>query len=791
MCCFNSCHISNSKKLKVYGSTFLFILFAVLGINAQESISISGTVVDQQNQPIEVGDVVFLQANSKELVRYAPLSKGAFSIGEIKTGSYILEISALGYATFREAIVLDAKSIIAITLQEAATELEEVDLVGAKNPIEYKDGNVKVDVQNPYFSSIPDLVDLMSRLPRVQMSSDRESISILGKGAPLLYLGNQRISMDEFRGLPIDGIASIELINNPSAKSEAEGRAVVLVRLKKNINLGFQGSLQETASQKRNFNNYLGLNSSFATKNWTIRGNLGYNQLLQWESNSFLFEIPQREVLVDYSVLIPRNVRTQLNPTFGVYHQWNESDYISLNASARLQTNNAPFFTDTFIVDRNDETFIRTETENDNAKNYYGAAFNFNKKLTDSWNLFAGLQYSGFQQTLGTEINNSENGAEFLLDQTRNQEYDINSLAFRLDIENILTENLKWQWGTNISLANAEAFTAIQNIQQSTINEIDFDYQEDLYAIYSSFSGKLTKNIDFEFGARLEHNEVNSGAMNDEIPVISRKNTSLFPKASVSLDLDSTRTLSLNYARNINRPDFSRASSIAVFINPFLEGTGNVNLRPTFTDELSVNVQKGNASFYATVYQSSNPTNFTISYDEVMDTGVLSLVNVEKEIGFYTGVTVPYTKGKWTSNNTVTLYYTQIQDSSATLGKTSPVLYAYTNHQFKIAKDTTLAFGAYALSKRQEGIFQRNGVLALEASISKTIFKNLDCTLRFNDITRGTNFEESYAINGVIADGIYFSDLREVALSLKYLFGTREKAKFKNRDVDSNLNRIN
>ena len=776
--------------MKPWRLFLIFTSFGFFNVSGQETFRISGTVNQEDQSLITIGDVLLLLPDSETIGYYGTILEGSFILDNVAKGNYILKISALGFEAYSEEIQVNANKTFDITLKERTTALEEVEVVAAKNPISYENGNLKVDVQNPYFSSIPDPVDLMSRLPRVQISSDRESISILGKGTPLLYLGNQRISMDEFRALPIDGIATIELINNPSAKYEAEGRAVVLVQLKKNVNLGLQGSLQETASQKRNFNNYLALNSSFATKNWTIRGNLGFNQLLQWESNSFLFEIPEREVLVDYSVLIPRNIRTQLNPTFGIYHQWNESDYISLNASARLQTDNAPFFTDTFIVDRNDKTFIRTETENDNAKNYYSAAFNFNKKLSNSWNLFAGVQYSGFQQTLDTEISNSENEAEFLLNQTRNQEYGINSLAFRLDFENMLTDNLKWEWGTNISLANAEAFTAIQNIQQATSTDIDFDYQEDLYAIYSSFSGKLTKNADFELGARLEHNEVNSEAVSDAIPIISRKKTSVFPKANVSINLDSTRTLSFNYARNINRPDFSRASSIAVFINPFLEGTGNVNLRPTFTDELSVNFQKGNTSFYATVYQSSNPTNFTISYDEVMDIGVLSLVNVEKEIGFYTGVTIPYTQGIWTSNNTVTLYYTKIQDSSATFGKTSPVLYAYTNHQFKIAKDTTLAFGVYALSKRQEGIFQRNGVLALETSISKTIFKNFDCTLRFNDITRGTNFEERYAINGVIAEGVYFSDLREVALSVKYRFGTKENARFKNRDVDSNLDRI-
>lgn len=774
--------------LKTLNFTLLISIFSVFALRAQESFSISGTVIDEHSKTVQVGDVILLRAVTKELVKYTPLVGGDFLFEEVSSGNFLLEVSALGFEKFQKEVFLDKNQKLTIRLQEAINELEEVELVAAKNPIEYKNGNFRVDVQNPYFSSIPDPVELLSRLPNVQVASDRETISILGKGSPLLYLGNQRISFEEFNALPIDGIETIELINNPSAKYEAEGRAVILVQLKTGLSTGFQGSIQETASHKRNFNNYLAFNSNYALENLTLRANLGYNQLLQWESNSFLFEIPERQVLVDYLVLIPRNVRTQFNPGFGVYHQWNGNDYISLNASARLQTDNAPFFTNTFIVDRSAEQITQTETENDNRKDYYSVSFNFNTELNKDWNMFTGLQYSGFRQTLETEIRNSQNEGDFILDQTRDQKYSINSLAFRLDMEKKFSENLKWEWGANVSLASADAFT---EITQDATSEIDFEYQEDLLAAYTSLSGKLGKNINFELGARLEHNEVDSAAENDAVPVISRKNTSLFPKTNVSVTLDSTKTLSLNYARNISRPDFSRASSITVFINPFLEGSGNVNLRPTFTDEISANYQKGKTSFYATFFQSTNPANFTISYDEDMDTAILSLVNLEREVGFYAGVTLPYTKGIWTSNNTLTLFYTKIQDSSAVLGTTSPAFYAYTNHQFKIAKDSTLALGGYVLGKRQEGIFERNGMIALEASISKTFFKSWDCTLRVNDITRGTNFQESYSINGVVADGTYFSDLREVALSIKYRFGNKEKVNFKNRDVDSNLDRIN
>ncbi|TMU50946.1 outer membrane beta-barrel family protein [Flagellimonas algicola] len=768
----------------------VLVFFVVYQSNAQGTHQITGQVLDENGATVSVGDVLLFKKGTEILAKYATILEGHFALEDVPYGEYLLQVSALGFESYRETFSLTGDRQFSISLKVEATQLSEVEVVAAKNPIEYKSGNIKVDVQNPYFASIPNPIDLLSRLPNVQVAPDRESISILGKGNPLIYLGNQRISMEEFVALPIDGIATIELINNPSAKYEAEGRAVLLISLKKNAQLGFRGSVSETASSKQNFNNYLDFNSSYASDDWTFRGNLAYNQLLQWESNSFLFEIPARDVAVDYTVLVPRNDRMQLNAGFGTYFQWNETDYVSLNTTLRLQTDDAPIVTDTFLRD-GAEQFIQTDTENDQTKNYYSASFNFNKKLSDSWNFFTGVQSTGFSQTLSTEIANNIDNSEFVIDQKREQEYDIHSLAFRLDVEKTLSQDHKWESGINLSQAKADAFTEVQDLSNAEETIIDFSYEEKLYAAYSSVSGKLSKKTDFEMGMRVEYNKVDGATVNDGSPIVSRAQTNLFPKANVSVALDSSQTLNLNYGRSIRRPDFSRASSITVFINPFLEGAGNVNLIPTRTNEVSLNYQKKNKTLFMTYYQSENPMNFTISYDETNDRAILSQVNLDKELGFYAGVTLPYTKGIWTSNNTISLNYNKLKDGDAGFSSVKPFVYAYTNHQLKIAKDTTLVLGAWGMGRRQEGIFKRNGLVVFEASISKTLFTNWDCTLRFNDITRAMNFEERYAINGVNADGVYYADEREVALSLKYRFGNKKSADFKNRDVDSNLERIN
>lgn len=757
----------------------------------QNHYAISGNVVDGNNLAIPIGDVLLYDATQENLIKYTQLVDGSFLLEDLPESDYHLKISALGYQSFEKTIFLNQSRELQITLKESTTKLEGVEVVAAKNPITNKNGNLKIDVQNPIFSAIPDPLDVLSKLPNVQISANRESISVIGKGNPLIYLGGQRISFEELTALSVDNINSIELINNPSAKYEAEGRAVLLVTRKKNLQKGVKINTSETLSFKRNFNNYLTKNGSFSNGKWVVQGNFAYNDLGQWESHTFAFSIPEENIFSDYLVLIPLNKRKEINGGLGFFYPSEKDDYFSFNTTFKRQTNKAPIQTETFIESEAGEDNITSDSKNDNTKDYFSSNFNYNKRVANNFNLFSGFQYSSFKQTLDTEISNNFNESGFNLDETRGQEYKINSLAFRVDLEHSISDNLKWELGANLNEARADAFTEIREIEDGAITIFDFDYKEQLHSAYSTLSGSMKNWMDYNLGLRVEYNKVKGQLKGEVSPLVERENTKLFPKAGLNIKLDSTKTVSVNYARSISRPNFSGTSTIRTFINPFLEGVNDVNLLPILTNELSANFQWKNKSINATYYRNTNPTYFTIQYDEALGRAVLSTINLEKESGFYLGLTLPFSHKKWTSTNTISLNYNKIEDDTAAVGNTNPYIFAYSNQQLKIGKDTTIAFGGWLLTRRQEGIFKRNSMLVLDAAITKTLFKKLHCALRLNDLTRAMNFEERYSINGVEAEGIYFVDAQEVAFSVKYDLGNIKKSKFKNKDVDENLKRIN
>jgi len=317
----------------------LFILLFSSVVFCQNAFEISGEVSDSENEIISVGDVLLFSSENDSLIKYTTILDGKFFLSSIPEGKYRLKISCLGFESQEEILEVSNNISLQVSLKEDTTNLDEVEVIAVKPIITNENGNLKIDVTNPVFSSIPNPMDLLSRLPNLQVSPDRESVSVIGKGTPLIYVGNNRISMEEFNTLSVDDISSIEIIRNPSAKYEAEGRALLLITRKINDSEGFKLNLSETLSFKRNFNNYSGFNGSFNKKKLTLKVNFAYNDLLQWESHQFEFAIPEADILSDYLILVDKNDRVEINTGGGLFYQINDNDYFSANTTYRSQTN--------------------------------------------------------------------------------------------------------------------------------------------------------------------------------------------------------------------------------------------------------------------------------------------------------------------------------------------------------------------------------------------------------------------------------------------------------------------
>ena len=305
--------------------------------------------------------------------------------------------------------------------KEKPKELEEVIIETETKTYTTKNGNIKVDVANSIYQSQPSTIDLLSKLPKIQISTDKESISIIGKGNPLLYIDNQKVSMNDLNTLDVSDIKTIEIINNPSAKYEADGRAVILITRKLNKKEGYQIAVSEYALFKKYYNNYAGINSSFKTKKFEFKANFNYNQVTVWESNANTFSIPDFDINSNYSVTAV-TTRPQFFYGGGIFYKINEDDYFSANFNGRTQKDIFDVVTNTYNQDQNEINDINTLNINDESRNFTNGFLNYNHKIKSlDAVLFTGFQYSSFNQQMASAIINVYNNTGLVLFENRNQ----------------------------------------------------------------------------------------------------------------------------------------------------------------------------------------------------------------------------------------------------------------------------------------------------------------------------------------------------------------------------------
>ncbi|WP_348824866.1 outer membrane beta-barrel family protein [Flavobacterium aestuarii] len=698
---------------------------------------------------------------------------------------------------FQNIIIAVSLIISALGLAQNKTEnysisnhLTEVIITKEKKMFTNKNGNIKVDVANSILASTPNTLDLFSKLPNVMISSDKENITVIGKGTPLIYIDNQKAEMNDLNALSVDDIKSIEIINNPSSKYEAEGRAFILITRKLSKKEGSQTTLSEVASFKKEFNNYLGINSSFKKNKFEWKANFNYNKLQPWESHSIDYQIPDADIISNYKVATANTKRKQYIFGGGFFYKINEEDYFSISINGKLQSE--PFDINTTSYNKNGdvENNVVTYSDNKSQKNFINSFVNYSKKIKSiDTQLFTGFQYSAFDQDSKAFVQNNYNETQFEKAQNSDQKFKVNVFSGRIDLEKKFKNEMKLEYGG--LYLSADAVTDFETINFENNNTITthYNFEEKNTAGYSQLSGSI-KKASYSIGLRVENTAIVGKFKSIATPLINKNYTDFFPKAQFDIPIDSTKSVTINYSKSILRPNYSSTSQGSTYINPYFLYTRNINLDPTITNEISTSFQYHDKSVKLTYYQNTNPVYSSFVFDNTQNILTFKETNFDKEAGFYLEFTLPFTYKFWTSTNSMSCILNKIEDDLAMMNTSKPYLYYYSNNEFKLSKGYTFSLTATAVTKQKEGIFERSGRFIMDLGASKTFFNNWNCTVSYNDIFKNTIYEESFTINNINSKATYYVDAHEFSIAIKYSFGKIKATEFKEKNIDENSNRI-
>jgi outer membrane receptor protein involved in Fe transport len=632
---------------------FFFVLSLVqaIAVNAQTNRTVSGRIVEgTTKEPLPFASIaVFSLPDSTLITGAISDANGAFSVGGLPRGEYLVSVSFVGYLQQTSRILLGDLNTFYdlgnINLTTSSSQLDEVVVLAQREMIASGLDQKVFSVDQALSQSGGTVLDIMKTMPGVTVDqegkvilrgSDKVAILVDGKQSSLTGFGNQK-TLDN---IPAANIERIEIINNPSAKYDASGMAgIINIVFRKEKETGLTGDASLTMAlgafskpPREDLPTSLG---SFKNNPKVIPSlNLNYrtpraNYFLQ--SQVILQEhLPNNEFTI-------RNYEDGRNTLSQVPENRKQVHYI-INGGVDLSFNDKNTLTLSGIydferhvdtaqvayIDLNTESRYRYYTWNEEeVTGYLNLMAVFKHKFAAAGhNLDASIQYTRGWEDETYSLHDSS--------AVREGDDKTNILA----IEHTTTIGVDYVKPLFSGRLEAGAKVRIRRLPvEYTVvpgeNSIIYpdlgewsDWGEDLYALYVNYIWEKP-GYDIEGGLRAEQTNVfyDLDPANAYYPANDAYDYfRLFPNIRLTLKINDANRLSLFYNNRVDRPGEPELRVFPKFDDPELLKVGNPYLRPQFTQTFEL------------AYRFSWPSGsaFIAGFHRIIDSPFLRIYSIDE-----------------------------------------------------------------------------------------------------------------------------------------------------------------
>lgn len=596
------------------------------------SITLSGLVSDKQDKiPIPYVNVVLKkEADSSFITGAITGEDGRFVLEGVVPGNYLLQTSYIGYATKLQTVFVGTLSqfveVGTIELGTGEQQLGEVEVTARKEEVKGALDKKTFSVEDNISQGGGSVLQVMQNLPGVTVQdgkvqlrgNDKVVVLIDGKQTALTGFGNQS-SLDN---IPASAIDKIEIINNPSAKYDANGNAgIINIVFKKEKQEGLSGkaglasgmgalwikkqNLPDIRPQYRftpKVNPTLSLNYRRKNINAFFQGDFMYKQTLN--KNEFVTRT------YDNGDVIRQQTKRNRNTTVGtgkIGFDWNITDNDVFTLSA--------LFSGEKIIDNGDEPFFN-EALSERKRLWQFLEDELKITTTASANYLHKFKQPG--HTMGTSINYTFHREDEKYFFTNTMPTFVGQDAFKLlSNENVIDVSfdyvrplkygrietgLKYRWryiptdmqfypGLNSPLDTNAGGWAV--------------YRENIPALYGNYVFE-SKKIEIEAGLRVEYVNVNySVDPNNHIYTSDGyQYIQPFPNFRFSYKVNENHKLSVFFNRRVDRPNEFDIRVFPKYDDAEIIKVGNPALRPqyTYTFELGYKANWKTGYFYTAAF---------------------------------------------------------------------------------------------------------------------------------------------------------------------------------------------
>lgn len=634
--------------------------------NAPKIGTITGTIVDQKNIPVEYATIAIFDDQTKKVISGGITNqKGVFNIKQIPAGNYSVRVSFIGFTDyFSPAFALSSsnrtKNIGTVVLKESENMLDAVvvtaDVTTIENRIDKKVVNVGKDLMTPGAS----VRDVFENLPMVDVDFDG-NVSMRGSDNVRVLLDNRPTNMsvqDLIESLPADAIDKIELITNPSAKQDPDGMAgIINIITKKGLLYGLNFSTRIGVDTRNRWNGgvnlgyYYGKVMVYANYNFryssndnsgeTYRGNYNTspqnpNPYLNYQRNtgSNTMSAHSLRAGIDY---LP-NKKTSLSYSVGYNPSTrdNESESYSYFLPLNIPMSDLTKEIAQQIVaehqDDLDDYFNRYRNSvGKSTSNTLRNSLTFRRDYSTSENLVVDVNYEVSNSKSPSSIINrlgNSSGEENTRDHSTNDTHNKGFTA-SVDYSKELRGKSKLEVGARADMLWRDTpyfyfKDFIDHPELGTQPDMDrsnhFKYDQQIYSIYATYS-RVVKNFTFMAGLRgeetiyqtrglgLKNVDGNIVYIKDDDVVINRDYFEVYPSAAVMYKFGDSNDFALNYSRRVSRPNSYNLNPTPRFTDPLYVTIGNPYLDPSFTNSVELQYNRRlNKGYFNLSYFFRNST---------------------------------------------------------------------------------------------------------------------------------------------------------------------------------------
>ncbi len=772
-----------------------------LSVFAQQRGNIKGTVLDGSTKTIEFATITLLKSSDSSLVKISASDKsGHFSFENIPDGQYLISISAVGHETAFSTNVAITNSrtvtVDAIRLVPQSKLLGTVTVTAKKPLIEQKPGMTVLNVEASPTNAGTNALELLEKSPGVSVDNDG-NISLKGKQGVLILLDGKPTYMSPtdlaafLKNMQSTNLDQIEIMTNPPAKYDAAGNSgIINIKTKKGNIKGMNGSANVGYTQAfySRFNG--GTNLNYRNNKLNLFG--GFNAG-NWKSYSTL-TITRKFFESDHSTLaaLGDQVSDRINngdwKSFkaGMDYYFSKKDVGGFVVNGNFGGHHENPTSISNVKDAASNLEYQLHSSGANNSTYKNLSVNGNFKHTfDSTGreISTDLDYSYFDNRSATTLYTQSFDANYI---KNGNDVDLNGhIPSRIDIYSAKVDYVHpFKHGLKLETGGKTSFVRTDNnvdylrnagsgwIHDSRSNH--FIYEENINAGYAILSTKI-KKWDLNAGLRLE-NTISKGRQVQNDSSFNRNYTNLFPNAGIGYSASEKNQINFSYSRRVSRPDYEDLNPFVYFLDSLTYSQGNPYLQPQFTNnfELSHTYNR----FLTTTLNYTQTTDIItqlLKQDAEKKTTYQTTDNFSSMKQFGVAVMANFSAAKWWNVNLYTNvfnnHYKGIYQNDPVDIKTTGLMANATN-SFTIANGWSAEISGWYRSKGAEGLLVANSMGALNAAISKQLFKK-QASLKFGvrDILSTQQFSGYARYSDVDVTIANRRDSRQANITFTYRFG--------------------